>query len=96
MAEPTYPTPDVPRQARPVNNSERGQRNALIGLSVGSALVLLIGVIAVMLTRPDDTSAIPATSPVVPPRPQRRHCRNQRRHCRFWSRPLPTLVPISL
>ncbi|MFT4657275.1 MAG: hypothetical protein ACI8V4_001447 [Ilumatobacter sp.] len=65
MAEPTYPTPDVPRQARPVNNSERGQRNALIGLSVGSALVLLIGVIAVMLTRPDDTSAIPATSPVV-------------------------------
>jgi hypothetical protein len=63
MTQPTYPTPGIPGQPPGLSDSERRQRNALIGLGVGSALVLFIGIIAVLLTRSDGTSTVPVVSP---------------------------------
>ncbi len=49
----------------PVAAADRRQRNALIGLGVGSGLVLLIGIIAAVLTRDPGSATVPTTFSTV-------------------------------
>ena len=60
------PPPDRPSVAPSTfDPAQRRQRNALIGLAVGSSLVLLIGILAALLTRDDEPA--PVTVPTVAP-----------------------------
>jgi len=47
------------------NTAQRRQRNALIGLAVGSGIVLLIGIIAAVLTREPGSATVPTTFSTV-------------------------------
>ena len=47
------------------NPAQRRQRNALIGLAVGSGIVLLIGIIAAVLTRDPSSATVPTTFSTV-------------------------------
>jgi hypothetical protein len=56
------PPSSVPSVA---TSAQRRQRNALIGLGVGSGLVLLIGIVAAVLTRDPGSTSVPTTFSTV-------------------------------
>jgi hypothetical protein len=57
--------PEGPPRTSPLSESERRQRNLIIGLSIGSVIVLLAGMIAFVATR-DSGTAMTGQSTVLP------------------------------
>jgi hypothetical protein len=57
--------PPTPPPSSPSTQAQRRQRNALIGLGVGSGIVLLIGIIAAVLTRDPGSATVPTTFSTV-------------------------------
>ncbi len=60
----TNPPPSSASSPAPTA-AQRRQRNALIGLGVGSGIVLLIGIIAAVLTRDPGSTTVPTTFSTV-------------------------------
>ena len=66
MTEPTANLPQTPERYSIDTHADRRQRNALIGLGIGSALVLLMGIVAVLLTRSDGSQdSVSTPTPVT-------------------------------